>query len=85
MYTTNLRRIDDSVMVTVPPVMLDQLHLRVGAEIGLSVDSGHLVLDLRPQSRYSLDELLAKCDPTAKPNSEDRHWLDSGPVGSELL
>nr|VFK20138.1 MAG: antitoxin ChpS [Candidatus Kentron sp. LPFa] len=85
MYTTNLGRIDGSVIVTVPPAMLDQLSLRVGAEIGLSVDSGHLVLDPRPRSRYSLDELLAECDPTAKPNSEDRHWLDSGPVGGELL
>nr|VFK18642.1 MAG: antitoxin ChpS [Candidatus Kentron sp. LPFa]VFK33005.1 MAG: antitoxin ChpS [Candidatus Kentron sp. LPFa] len=65
--------------------MLDQLDLRVGAKIGLSVDNGHLVLEPRPRPRYRLDELLAECDPTAEPASEDRHWLDSGPVGSELL
>nr|VFJ66310.1 MAG: antitoxin ChpS [Candidatus Kentron sp. DK] len=85
MYTTNLRRIDGSVMVAVPPAMLDRLDLRVGAKIGLSVDSGHLMLDPRPRPRYSLEELLAECDPSAEPNAEDRHWLDSGPVGSELL
>nr|VFK24840.1 MAG: antitoxin ChpS [Candidatus Kentron sp. MB] len=48
MYTTNLRRIDDSVMVAVSPAMLDPLDPQVGARIGLSVDSGHLVLDPRP-------------------------------------
>nr|VFK06708.1 MAG: antitoxin ChpS [Candidatus Kentron sp. LPFa] len=87
MYTTNLRRIDGSVIVAVSPPMLDQLHLRVGAKIGLSVDNGHLVLDPRPRSRlrYSLDELLAECDPSAEPVGEDRYWLDSGPAGSELL
>nr|VFJ60651.1 MAG: antitoxin ChpS [Candidatus Kentron sp. FM]VFJ60891.1 MAG: antitoxin ChpS [Candidatus Kentron sp. FM]VFK13139.1 MAG: antitoxin ChpS [Candidatus Kentron sp. FM] len=85
MYTTNLRRIDGSVMVAVPSVILDQLRLRVGEKIGLSVDGGHLVLDPHPRPRYSLDELLAECDSTAEPNSEDRHWLDSGPVGRELL
>nr|VFK46019.1 MAG: antitoxin ChpS [Candidatus Kentron sp. TC] len=85
MYTTNLRRIDGSVMVAVPPVMLDQLRLQIGAKIGLSVDGGHLVLDPHPRPRYSLDELLAECDSTAEPDSKDRHWLDSGPVGRELL
>jgi len=85
MYTTNLRRIDGSVMVAVPPAILDQLHLRAGAEISLSVDSDHLVLDPQPRPRYSLDELLAECDSTAELSSEDRHWLDSRPVGSELL
>nr|VFJ62670.1 MAG: antitoxin ChpS [Candidatus Kentron sp. FW]VFJ70992.1 MAG: antitoxin ChpS [Candidatus Kentron sp. FW] len=61
MYTTNLRRIDGSVMVPVPPAMLDRLDPRVGAEIGLSVDGAHLVLDPRPRPRYSLDQLLAQC------------------------
>ena len=35
--------------------------------------------------RYSLDELLAQCDPAEGPAAEDRDWMDAKPVGKELL
>jgi hypothetical protein len=34
--------------------------------------------------RYTLDELLAKCDPEAPLADEDRLWLNLPPVGQEL-
>ena len=37
------------------------------------------------KSKYSLEELLADCDTTADMPSDEREWLDSGPVGRELL
>jgi antitoxin ChpS len=42
---------------------------------------------VEPQQRphYTLDELLAQCNPRAPRNKEDREWLDSGPVGGELI
>ena len=65
MHTTNLRRVGGSVMLAVPPAILDQLHLKAGSTVGLAVDGDRLIL--RPQSKphYTLDELLAKCDPSA--------------------
>jgi hypothetical protein len=35
--------------------------------------------------RYTLDELLGQCNASAELTAEDREWLDTKPVGSELL
>jgi antitoxin ChpS len=85
MHRTNLRKVGGSVMLAVPPAILDLLHLRAGATVGLSVDAGRLVIDPAPRQRYSLGELLAQCDASADISEEDRAWLDDGSVGSELL
>ena len=37
MHTTNLRKVGGSVMLTVPPAILDQLDLKAGATVGLAV------------------------------------------------
>ena len=85
MHITNLRKVGGSIMLTVPPVILDLLHLHAGATVGLSVDHGRLVIEPTPRPHYSLDELLAQCDASAEISEEDRAWLESKPVGSELL
>ena len=84
MHTTNLRKVGGSVMLAVPPALLDILRLRPGATVGISVESGRLVV--KPQRRrYTLDELLAQCDPKARRGKKEREWLDSKPVRGELI
>lgn len=34
--------------------------------------------------RYTLQELLAQCDPTASRHPDEQMWLDMEPVGREL-
>ena len=85
MHTTNLRKVGGSTMLAVPPAILDLLHLHAGAKVGLAVDHGRLVVEPTPRARYSLDELLAQCDASADVSADDRIWLDSKRVGSELL
>jgi antitoxin ChpS len=85
MHTTNLRKVGGSVMLAVPPAILDLLHLRPGTTVGVTVDGGRLVIEPQPRPRYSLDELLAQCDASAELTVEDRAWVDAKPVGSELL
>lgn len=85
MHTTNLRKVGGSVMLAVPPAILNQLHLQAGATVGLAVDGGRLVVEPKPRPHYSLDELLAQCDASAEVGVEDRAWLDDKPVGRELL
>ena len=85
MYTTNLRKVGGSIMLAVPPAILEILHLHAGATVGLAVDHGRLVVEPTLRPRYSLDELLAQCDASVEVSAEDRAWLDSKPVGSELL
>jgi antitoxin ChpS len=85
MHTTNLRKVGGSVMLAVPPALLDMLHLRPGAKVGLAVQGGRLVVEPQQRPRYTLAELLAQCNPKAPRSKEDRAWLDSKPVGDELI
>lgn len=84
-FTTKLRKVGGSVMLAIPPAVLDMLQLHPGAAVGLSVDAGHLVVDPQVRPRYSLDELLAQCDASADITVEDRVWLDGERFGGELL
>ena len=85
MHTTNLRKVGGSVMLAVPPALLDVLHLAAGAKVGLVVDNGRLVVEPVARPRYTLEELLAQCDASTEISAEDREWLDARPVGDELL
>ena len=85
MYTTTLRKVGGSIMLAVPPAILDLLHLHSGATVSLAVDHGRLVVEPTLRLRYSLDELIAQCDASAEISAEDLAWLESKPVGRELL
>jgi len=85
MYTTNLRKVGGSVMLAVPPALLDILRLRPGARVGIAIESGRLVVEPRPRPRYTLDELLAQCNPKKARTREEREWLNDRPAGAEIL
>jgi antitoxin ChpS len=85
MHTTNLRKVGGSVMLTVPPALLDMLHLRVGSTVGITIDGGRLVVEPKQRLHYTLDELMAQCDGSVELTQEDRKWIDAKPVGGELL
>jgi antitoxin ChpS len=85
MHTTHLRKVGGSVMLAVPRALLDILNLQPGAKVGIAVESGRLVVEPRQRPRYTLDELLALCDPKAPRTKEEREWLDSRPAGGEIL
>jgi antitoxin ChpS len=85
MHTTNLRKVGGSVMLAVPPALLDILRLQPGARVGMAVRSGRLVVEPQPRPRYSLSELLAQCNAKAPRSKEERDWLNGKPVGGELI
>ena len=72
-------------MLAIPKAMLDALHLAPEASVGLSIKAGRLVVDPKRRRRYSLDELLAQCKPSARRSREDRDWLAGRPAGRELI
>jgi antitoxin ChpS len=86
MHTTNLRKVGGSVMLAVPPAILDQLQLKAGATIGLAVEGDRLILQPQSKPRYTLEELLAKCDCSSplERTEEELEWLNLKPVGREL-
>lgn len=84
-FTSKLRKVGGSVMLAIPPAVLDMLQLNPGQRVGLSVDGSHLVVDPQVRPRYTLDELLAQCDTSADITAEDQVWLDGQPIGREVL
>ena len=84
MYTIKLRRVGGSTMLPIPPVMLDQMDLSTGAEVALTVESGHLVVE-PCKKRYTLEELLAQSDYSQPQPVEEREWIDVPAVGRELI
>lgn len=85
MYTTNLRKVGGSVMLAVPPALLDVLQLQSGSTVGMAIEAGRLFIQPQPRHRYSLDELLAQCDESIELDAQEREWLDTKPIGGELL
>ena len=85
MLTTKLRKVGGSVMMTVPPAVLDMLRLQADATVSLAVEGERLIVELPRKPHYALDELLSQCDSSVPLPQEDRDWLDSAPIGRELL
>jgi antitoxin ChpS len=85
MHRTNLRKVGGSVMLAVPPALLDILQLQPGAQVGIAIESGRLVVEPQQRPRYTLEELLVQCNAKAPRSKEDREWLSGMPTGSEIL
>jgi len=87
MEFVTLRRAGGSLTLTIPRTFARTLGLAEGARIGVSVSEGKLIAepasDNRP--RYTLEALLAECDPDAPLSAEDEAWLADAPQGSELI
>ncbi len=85
MHVTNLRKVGGSVMLAVPPALLDVLKLSVGAQVGLQVENDRLVVAPRVGPSYTMEELLAASDYSEPQPSEEREWVDAPAVGRELI
>jgi antitoxin ChpS len=84
-HAARLRKVGGSVMLAIPRSILDALDLAPDASVGLSVKAGRLVVDPKRRRRYTLDELLAQCNPKSRRSRADREWAGSRPVGRELI
>ena len=83
MHTTSLRKVGGSVMLALPPALLDVLRLAPGAKVGISVRHGALVV--QPKPRYRLQDLLAECNPKARLPKRDDEWIAGRAAGRELI
>jgi antitoxin ChpS len=82
-----LRRYGGSLMLPLPPHILEVLGATEGTEMSLVLDGNHrlIVAPLR-KKRYSLMELLAQCEgvQTAEPeDAGDHEWLTSPPTDTD--
>lgn len=49
------------------------------------MEPGPLVVEPQLQPRYTLDALLAQCNPKAARTKEERNWLADEPAGAGIL
>ncbi len=70
-------------MLSVPPAILEQLHLQAGSPVTISLDGEKLIVESSPKPRYTLMDLLAASDYSQAP--DDSEWLTAGSVGGELI
>ena len=85
MQTVNLRKVGGSVMLAVPPALLELLGLKPGARVGIAVERGQLVVKPEKRPRYKLDDLLAEASPKAARQKRDRQWVAGKLAGRELI
>ena len=84
-HRSRLRKVGGSVMLAIPKALAEALDLAPDAPVSLSARAGKLVVESASRRRYSLDELLAQCKPSARVSAEDRKWLSAPPKGRELI
>ena len=85
MNMARLRKVGGSVMLAIPPAFLDMLDLKETATVGLSVDNGKLVVTPSVRKRYTLEELMDRCDPSVPLSAEELEWMNIAPVGREVI
>jgi antitoxin ChpS len=85
MHTTNLRKVGGSVMLAVPPALLELLHLTAGAKVDVAVENGRLVVQAQHRPSYTMAALLAASDYSQPAPVEEREWVDDAAIGGELI
>ena len=80
MHTTNLRGVGGSVMLAVPPALLDLLKLRVGARVDIGIEDGRLIV--APTTRPGYRPTSFWRNATRPPRPTTRTALGSRPSRS---
>ena len=80
---TVLRNFGNSVGLVIPKPLRDALKFEAGQTVQLDASDEGLLI--RPAARrYSLDELLAQCDPKAPMPTDMAEWQQARPAGREV-
>lgn len=86
MINVTLRKLGGSVVMAVPMQILSMLHIGAGSQVNVNVVDGRLVIEPKPKLHFTLAELLAQCsEENMALTAEDREWLDTQPVGKEMV
>ena len=84
-HTIVLRKVGGSIMLALPPALLDLVELGPGQPVAVSVSGRQIIVEPQPRPRYKLADLLSRCDPNAPLSEEAREWFEAGPAGNELI
>ena len=84
MIDSRIQKWGNSMALRIPAPMLRSWGIAEGQAVALTVEDGALVV--RPAAaRYTLQQLLDRCNLKQPMESADGDWLEDGPVGMEDL
>ncbi|MTI11960.1 AbrB/MazE/SpoVT family DNA-binding domain-containing protein [Sansalvadorimonas verongulae] len=79
-----IRKIGNSAGTIIPAAILREMSLSEGDDIMISNTDGCIIIEpVQEKPKYSLDELLAKCDENAPMPEELKEWDEAPAVGNE--
>ena len=83
MTTATLRTLGGSIVLAIPPSLLESLQLKAGSTVDIRLENNYLTL--KPaRKRYTLDELLVGLT-EGDTLPIDREFENAPPLGSEVL
>ncbi len=78
-----IRKYGNSSVVVLPPAFMRDLGIQAGSSLSMSATDG--VITLAPKKRYTLEDLVAQCNPRAKPPIDIAAWDSMPSVGREKI
>jgi antitoxin ChpS len=77
-----IQKSGNSAAVRLPSVLLEQINASVGGSLNADVRPDGVLLT-RARRKYSLNELVAQCDPKAPVPADMAAWGEVKPTGRE--
>ena len=76
----------NSAAVRIPAAVLEAAHVDLNQHVDVREEAGRIIIEpVRTRPRYTLEELVAQCNPKKRLSREEREWLDAPAVGREAL
>ena len=85
MHVAKLRQVGGSIMVAIPPALLEQLRMSANTSVSITIEEGRLVVEAKTRPRYTVAALLAECDAEASSPVGDEIWASGPAAGEELI
>lgn len=83
---TAIRKFGNSRGAIIPAALLRELNLNENDQLSIKAENGRIVLEPFSKVEYSLDELLAQCEPGVMAlDEQDKAWLNDSPIGKEVI
>lgn len=80
-----IQKLGDSKAIIIPAALMRELGLDVNDEVEVKLENGRIVIEPYNRPNYSLDELLAQCEPEAMAlDEESQVWLSDAFSNKEI-
>jgi mRNA interferase ChpB len=81
-----IKRWGNSAAVRIPAAILEAARVKLDQPVDVREEAGRIVIEpKRPRPRYTLQELVARCDRKKRLSREERQWLEAPRAGREVL